>query len=403
MHRSIAAISTLLFLLLVAGCGEDSATARMLESPAGPGSLAPRWSVPPGEAPLLSWLEPSGDGHALRYSRLLGDAFSDPVTVVTGADWFVNWADTPSVVLLPGGRMAAHWLAKSGPGTYSYDIRMGLSNDGGASWIGYFNPHDDGTQTEHGFARMIPEPGTVGMVWLDGRRTVEEKPMTLRYGRFDIFGETVDAAELDASVCDCCMTGVARTADGLLVVYRDRTEDEIRDIYRVVRTEDGWSEPAPVAADGWRIAACPVNGPAVAARDDRVAVAWFTAAGGEPAVKLAFSTDSGRQFGEPLIVDESDPVGRVDLVLDDEGAAWVSWLDADKEDGRIRVQRFSDEGAVSGAFTVAEVSTARASGFPVLARFGSDLLLAWTDPERNTVPVARVTPPGQEPGGRQKQ
>ena len=29
--------------------------------------------------------------------------------------------------------------------------------------------------------------------------------------------------------------------------------------------------------DGWKIAACPVNGPAVAANGKRVALAWFTA------------------------------------------------------------------------------------------------------------------------------
>lgn len=376
--------------LVLAACGGQAPEVIELASPAGDGSLAPRWSVRPGEAPLISWLEPAGEGYALRYARLLDDSFTAPVTVVTGTDWFANWADTPSVVLLPGGRLAAHWLVKSGPEPYSYDIRYGISTDGGATWSGYFNPHDDGTLTEHGFAQFFPEPAALGAVWLDGRRTGKGGPMTLRYGRFGPRGEMLAQRLLDERVCDCCMTGVARTSAGLVVAYRDRTQDELRDIWRVVRTETGWSEPAPVHADGWRIAACPVNGPAVAANGDRVAVAWFTAVAGRPVVKLAFSDDGGRTFAEPLTVDASDPVGRVDVVMDSDQAAWVSWLDGETDPGLIRLRHFEPDGSTGQVIDVAEVGTGRASGFPVLALDRTRLLLAWTDPDQRSVRVVSM-------------
>ena len=52
------------------------------------------------------------------------------------------------------------------------------------------------------------------------------------------------------------------TADGPLVAFRDRSNQEIRDIH-VARVEQGkWTEAVPVHADNWRIEACPVNGPA---------------------------------------------------------------------------------------------------------------------------------------------
>lgn len=369
-------------LLLLAGCGgpEGGDAPRELRVPAGAGSLAPRLDVTPGQAPVLSWLEPAGEGHALRFSRYVKGGFSEPLTAATGTDWFANWADTPSVIALPGGSLAAHWLAKSGPGTYSYDIRVAFSRDRGATWGEPVTPHADRTKTEHGFARLFADRETLGAVWLDGRKTAEGGPMTLRYGRLNALGDLVAARELDPMVCDCCMTGVARTSAGLLVVYRDRTEEEIRDIHRVLRTPKGWTGPLPVHRDGWKIPGCPVNGPAVAADGNRVAVAWFTAAGNRPTVKLAFSEDGGQSFSPPITVDDTAPAGRVDVILDPHGRAWLSWLDGDTEPGRIRLQAFDADGAATDAMDVARVDTGRASGFPVLGRVADGLLVAWTEP-----------------------
>lgn len=381
-------------LLAFAGCqsGESDGGFLEIDVAAGPGSLAPRLDVPADRAPVLSWLEPAGDGHVLRFARFVKGGFSEPLTAAAGDDWFVNWADTPSVVALPDGRLAAHWLAKSGPGTYSYDIRLAYSEDRGATWGEPATPHADKTQTEHGFARLFADQGELGAVWLDGRQTAEDGPMTLRYGRLDKRGRLRAARELDERVCDCCMTGAARTDAGLLVVYRDRSADEIRDIYRVLRTDAGWTGPLPVHRDGWEISGCPVNGPAVAADGERAAVAWFTAADSRPKVKLAFSRDGGHSFDEPVVVDETDPVGRVDVVLDGSGRAWVSWLDGDTEPGRIRLQRFGPDGAATEPVDLARVDAGRSSGFPVMGRVPDGLLLAWTDPEGGV--RAGVFPPG---------
>lgn len=371
-------------LAALAGCAEQAAPPPDIESlsvPAGAGSLAPRLHALPGRAPVLSWLEPAGQGHTLRFSRLVRGGFSEPLTVSTGIDWFVNWADTPSVVALPGGPMAAHWLEKSGPGTYSYDVRVAISGDRGASWDEPVSPHRDGTRSEHGFAQLFPDHGQLGAVWLDGRRTDEGGPMTLRYGRLDGYGELVAARELDERVCDCCMTAATHTEAGLLVVYRDRSEEEIRDIYRVVRTREGWHGPLPVHRDGWEIAGCPVNGPSVAATGNRAAVAWFTAAGGRPVVKLAFSEDGGLSFAGPLVVDDSSPAGRTDVVMDGEGGAWVLWLDGEPEPGRVRLRRYGPDGPRGEPLDVVEVSASRSSGFPVMAPAPSGLLVAWTEPE----------------------
>ena len=95
-------------------------------------------------------------------------------------------------------------------------------------------------------------------------------------------------------------TAAAVTAEGPIVAYRDRSEGEIRDIY-ISRLAGGtWSEPAPVHRDNWKIAACPVNGPALSANGRQVAIAWFTAQGEEGHVFAAFSSDPGT--ARPLAV-----------------------------------------------------------------------------------------------------
>jgi hypothetical protein len=166
-----------------------------------------------------------------------------------------------------------------------------------------------------------------------------------------------------------------------VVVYRDRTEEEIRDIY-ITRFEDGaWTEGRPVHADGWKIPACPVNGPAVATRDDDVAVAWFSAPDDVPAVHVAFSTDGGRRFGPAIRVDDGQPAGRVDVMMLGDGAALVSWLErtgGDRAD--VRLRRIGPDGAASEASTLTGSSAERASGFPrMISAPDGGVLVAWTD------------------------
>ena len=38
-------------------------------------------------------------------------------------------------------------------------------------------------------------------------------------------------AEIDARVCDCCQTDAVNAGNTAVLVYRDRSDDETRDIY----------------------------------------------------------------------------------------------------------------------------------------------------------------------------
>lgn len=356
---------------------------REIPSPAAAGSVTPYLSAGGDGTVLLSWQEPEGSGHAVRVARLADTVWSEPRTIATGEDFFVNWADFPSVIEMPDGSLAAHWLQREGPGTYAYGVRIARSSDDGESWSTPIAPHLDGTLTEHGFVSLFPAPdGALAAVWLDGRdfaRAAEDANMSLRYAEIDEAGRPGAEALLDDRTCDCCQTSAALTAAGPVVVYRDRSGAEIRDISVVRRLDGAWTPPAAVHADGWHIPACPVNGPAVSARGDRLAVAWYTAADDEPSVLVAFSEDAGARFGQPLRVDDGSPIGRVDVALLPDGSALVLWLETAEEGARVTARRIRADGASSEALTVALTDVSRSSGFPRMVLRGREAVLAWID------------------------
>lgn len=361
-----------------------------MPSPAAAGSGEPNLAAGGDGALYLSWLEPFPEGGtALRFARWTGEGWSKPRTVAHGGDWFVNWADVPAMNALADGTLAASWLEKVPGDLYAYGIRIALSHDGGDTWSAPVIPHRDTTLTEHGFVSMAPVgPDRFGVAWLDGRETGggEEDstlgPMTLRYATVDRDGRLGDETLLDARVCDCCGTDLVLLAGGSpAVFYRDRSEDETRDIAVVRRAGEAWTEPAPVHADGWKIAGCPVNGPAAASADDRLAVAWYTAPGGERGrVRCAFSSDRGRTFGAPVELSDGDPLGRMGVVLDPDGAARVSWLESGGEGvAAIHLRRVAANGVPEPVRVGPAMSAERGSGFPRLARWKDQVVLAWTE------------------------
>ncbi len=127
--------------------------------------------------------------------------------------------------------MAAHWLPKTGEDYYAYDINITQSSNGGKTWEAPFSPHDDGVKSDHGFVSMLPwDDNRFFVTWLDGRNNFTTKEMMLRFALFDNDGLLYNEQAFDNRVCDCCQTSAVRTKNGAVVVYRDRSEEEVRDI-----------------------------------------------------------------------------------------------------------------------------------------------------------------------------
>lgn len=387
MKRSCLAPAVLWGVLgALAPAASSPPAGRRIDPPAAPGSMAPNLAMTSGGI-LLSWLEPldadakPGEGdYALRYSRLRGGRWSAPGTVASGKDFFANWADFPSIVQARAGWLLAHWAGKSGPDTYAYDVRLARAERVEGPWRLIGNAHEDSTETEHGFVSFLPEGEEIRAFWLDGREMEghEAGNMTLRTAAI---GARPGAGDrLDARVCECCQTSAAMTSRGPIVVFRDRSEDEIRDISIIRRVEGRWTSPRPVAKDGWKIPGCPVNGPAVAAAEEAVGVAWFSGAQEKARVQVALSRDAGETFGRPILVDGAGPLGRVDLLLDAGGDAVVLWVAAEGKNASIRMRRVRRDGRVGPPVVVAPTSVARTSGFPRAEWLGErEALVVWVE------------------------
>jgi hypothetical protein len=410
------ALATLALALALGACDRASAPADAAQAsgdatPASSLKVSP-WDLPVGQETtaaqpdlvdagqgglLLSWVEPQAQGHALRLSRLTHAAWSTPRTVAQGTDWFVNWADTPHVAATADGALWAHWLRKSAQATYAYDVVLSRSVDGGATWSQPQLVNTDGKPVEHGFVSLWPHDAQrVGVAWLDGRETLAQTAtghgaheghgagsgaMTLRAAVFDATLQRTDEARLDAATCDCCQTDVAVTARGPLVLFRDRAEGEIRDIAAARLQHGQWNTPQLVHADGWKMPACPVNGPAVAAREATVLAGWYTAAGNVPMLKLARSGDAGDTFAAPVVVERGQALlGRVDVALSAD-AAWVLWLREEANGQSLQLARFAPD--LSRELQRVEVARlqgrGRGTGFPQLAVRDGRAHVVWTD------------------------
>ena len=398
--------SCLILLVLIVNCGcvrrgdevavsraepqasEQALVIREAESPVTGDSREPELTATPDGRMIISWVEKIGaKRYALRASVFERHVWGEPFTVSEGENWFVNWADFPSVVGLTDGTLAAHWLVKNGSATYAYDVNIARSVTRGQFWTKPLVPHRDNTQTEHGFVSLIALPDArLGAIWLDGRNmkgSGEHAPaaesMTLRYATIGDDGTLSDEAQLDERVCECCQTAAAVTSDGPIAVYRDRSAGEVRDIYLVRQVNGSWTTPQAVFADNWQIDGCPVNGPAIAANGRNVVVAWFSSPNNAPRVKVAFSTDAGATFSQPIQIDDGENVGRVDTLLLADGSALVCWLAGNAEGGQIKVRRVQANGALGPPAVIAQTDISRSSGFPRMARWRGEVHFAWTE------------------------
>lgn len=342
----------------------------------------------------LSWVEKREAKATFLFSKLVSGQWSAPTVIASGNSWFVNWADYP-MLAVNDQQFVAYFLDKSAKSTYAYDIKLTSSSDGGRNWLEPKILHDDKKQAEHGFVTLLPYGHNFFVTWLDGRNTAMEGmdhheghhgDMSLRAAIIDNKGNKINEWELDNKTCDCCQTSAAITTNGPVVIYRDRSDEEIRDMSIVRLAEGQWTAPKSIHDDNWKIAGCPVNGPRVVAEGNHLAAAWFSVASDTSKVNVVFSSDGGATFGKPIRVDEGSAIGRVDIVLIDDTSAVVSWM----EGTMIKAVKVYSDGTKEPAMTIATSSESRSSGFPQMTRAGNQLIFAWTDDKEKNIKIASI-------------
>lgn len=336
---------------------------------------------------FISWTEQVADSNFLYISKLEDNSWSDKSIIKKGKDWFVNWADFPSISYneISNSLFSFH-LQKSSEETFSYDVNYHINQ--GSSWKDMQKIHDDNTFSEHGFVSSIPYKDGFMVSWLDGRNTYGKGhdghangAMTIRSAILDNTGKIINESLIDGMVCDCCQTSMAISNDIPIIVYRDRSKDEIRDIYYSRYIDSKWTDPKPIHDDGWEINGCPVNGPNIDSNEENVVVSWFSASNGRPKVNLKFSRDNGRTFGDKILVDniENSPIGRVDVEFISSDEVIISWLSTVEGKGKLLMRKIGVNGSIGEIKVIDEVSTERSTGFPQIEKFNDNIYISWTD------------------------
>jgi hypothetical protein len=136
-----------------------------------------------------------------------------------------------------------------------------------------------------------------------------------------------------------------------------------------------------------------VNGPALASRGSEVAAVWYTEAKGRPQVLLARSTDGGGTFGEPIAIDDGNPLGRVGVISHPD-AGWLAvWMERGDGGGEVRGRSVGSAGELRPSVLIARTSPERASGFPRIKRSGRRVVVAWTEAAVEGAPSGGAVPP----------
>ncbi len=333
----------------------------------------------------LSWISSKNKNKAsLHFSQFKKGKWIKPQKIANGSDWFVNWADFPAHAINED-LIITSYLKKSDSGTYTYDVILNLQKLSGEKIKKDFLLNTDGVKAEHGFVSIIPNNNKGFFItWLDGRNTVEKKldghhkPMTIRFAEITNTGEVINESELDEAACDCCQTSIAMTNNGPIVVYRDRSENEVRDIYTIRNINGVWEEPNPLHNDGWIINGCPVNGPKVAVNSTNLAIAWFTVVNDNPIVNVSFSKTNGDSFGTPFKLNDLDAIGRVDVAFLNNEEVIVSYMEVDDIGTYLRIKKVSVNGEISKPITVSKIDGGRNTGVPQLEIINNEIFIVWT-------------------------
>jgi hypothetical protein len=310
-------------------------------------------------------------------------------TVVSDSTLLINGADFPRWTSANDSSLLGFALFRRPSDGFHYDIRMFAFKTGSHELRFTETPYPENVDAEHGFGSFFRTQQGLWLTWVDGRQFAGKNvghDLHTGGGQSELRASLLDnhSAEpivLDGRICDCCQTAAVSFPSGEAVVfYRDRSENEIRDVSFVRFDGNKWSEPAALCRDSWVISGCPVNGPAAIAFQSEVYAAWFTAPTGSGKVKFAYSSDKGNSFDSSIEVSIKNVIGRVSISgYSTNRTAFLTWLEqAGDEMAVVKIAQLRNGKIAKGPVTVDSISAKRVSGFPQVIFKEGTLYVAYT-------------------------
>lgn len=257
-------------------------------------------------------------------------------------------------------------------------VRHAVSRDGGRRFSEPTIVNDDRRPLSHRFDALVADRnGGAWMVWQDLRDAGPSSRAGAIYFAHASDGEHFGPnVKLAGGTCECCKVGAALGPDGVPVAFWRHVFDGERDHAMARLVPD--AQPVRVARDGWKINACPHQGPVIAAGPDgALHFAWFTGAEGKQGIAYARSVDGGRSTEAPARFLAGAQTYSRPAVLASGSQAWIAWKAFDGTTTRVMLAR-SDDGGRHWQAPVALASTARVNDHPQLLEHAGRAFLAWS-------------------------
>lgn len=189
-----------------------------------------------------------------------------------------------------------------------------------------------------------------------------------------------------AGTCFCCKTAVAASADAVYVAWRHVYPVNHRDI-AIARSSDGgrtFDQPVRVSDDHWVIDACPEDGPALGVTaDGDVHVAWptvVTSAGGDvKALFYSVSTNGGRAFAPRVRLDDGGGAAHPRLAARGDRVT-IAWESRSDRSPRLQMRSLESIDGTPRLGPIEPVLGARGSArYPSVALTDDARIVAWSD------------------------
>jgi hypothetical protein len=404
------AVCVAVLLFAAAGCTADQRSAGTDAAHGGPVRIA--LSVPGrsnaapsaaafGKTAAVVWTASNGTQSDLyvSVSEDSGATFRAPVRVNDIAGDVRASGEQPARIAI-GSRNAMHVVWPSRQDGLSV-IRYAGSTDGGKTFTKAETIAGSGLTGARGWhALTVGYDGGVQVVWLDGRNaTVGSGHAGHRAGnhggqshtgamtapRQDIFHSAWSANRghvenaVATHVCFCCKTAVAASGEHVYAAWRHIFPGGVRDI-AIARSDDNgatFGDPTRVSNDGWKIDACPDDGPAmVADGHGRLHLAWPTmvqSAAPRKAIFYSSLADDGR-FTPRLRLDagDGDPA-HPQIASDEHGSSAIVWDEIVEGARRIALRRITN-----GEAAAVEYFDDRGGSYPAVAAADGNWVVVWS-------------------------
>jgi len=298
----------------------------------------------------VAWIAAAHDSNDLYVVKpVTGE--EKPVRVNPGGLSVDSVHQSPGVVTGPGGEVYVSWAsAKDKPEgvIFANDLRLSRSLDGGESFDAPIMINED-RPISHTFEGLaVDESGDVLVAWIDSRDGWN-KPATYLASISDEGARVGESVKFGGETCVCCRVSVAAADGKEAALWRGVAEGNVRNMVLALGT-DGKFEQAVVHNDGWKLDSCPHRGGEVAIGDDgEVYLVWYTeGASGVP--EILFSKSGTVTMPGPMKIDsaEGSVPDQPGMAVNDKGQVAVVWEDSTAVRRNIKMRFSADGGKTFG-------------------------------------------------------